>query len=41
MIKKFDFTQVDKFDKHIDLSIPNLQTLDNIFRSITHEYAQP
>tara|TARA_R110000796_G_scaffold119374_1_gene233535 strand:+ start:963 stop:1595 length:633 start_codon:yes stop_codon:yes gene_type:complete len=38
---KFDFNKVKDFEKHIELSIPNLLTLDNIFRQITHEYAQP
>tara|TARA_Y100001938_G_scaffold133438_1_gene192801 strand:- start:349 stop:999 length:651 start_codon:yes stop_codon:yes gene_type:complete len=40
-MKKFDFSNVDDFDNHIRLSIPNFQTLDNIFQSITKEYAQP
>ena len=39
--EKFDFSNVDDFDNHIKLSIPNFLTLDNIFSSITYEYAQP
>tara|TARA_R110002012_G_scaffold74362_1_gene188656 strand:+ start:28 stop:663 length:636 start_codon:yes stop_codon:yes gene_type:complete len=38
---KFDFSKVADFDEHIELSIPNVLTLDKIFRQITHEYAQP
>tara|TARA_R100000995_G_C3481426_1_gene124161 strand:+ start:1004 stop:1639 length:636 start_codon:yes stop_codon:yes gene_type:complete len=38
---KFDFSKIKDFDKHIELSIPNLLTLDSIFRQITHEYAHP
>ena len=40
-MKKFDFSNVDDFDNHIKLSIPNFETLDNIFSAITKEYAQP
>lgn len=40
-MKKFDFSNVDDFDNHIKLSIPNFETLDNIFTAITKEYAQP
>jgi tRNA (cmo5U34)-methyltransferase len=39
--KKFDFSNVDDFDNHIKLSIPNFETLDTIFSSITKEFAQP
>ena len=38
---KFDFSNVDEFDNHIKLSIPNFETLDIIFSSITKEFAQP
>lgn len=38
---KFNFSNVDDFDNHIKLSIPNFFTLDSIFSSITYEYAQP
>lgn len=38
---KFDFSNVDDFDNHIKLSIPNFETLDRIFSSITKEFAQP
>ncbi len=38
---KFDFNKIKDFDEHIELSIPNLSTLDVIFRQIAHEYAQP
>ena len=38
---KFDFKKVDDFEKHIELSIPNFLTLDNIFKHVTHEFAQP
>ena len=38
---KFDFEKVDDFEKHIELSIPNFLTLDNIFKNIAHEFAQP
>ena len=38
---KFDFDKIEDFEKHIELSIPNFLTLDNIFRNIAHEYAQP
>lgn len=38
---KFDFSNVDDFDNHIKLSIPNFETLDTIFSSITKEFAQP
>ena len=38
---KFEFDKIEDFEKHIELSIPNFLTLDNIFRQITHEYAQP
>tara|TARA_X000001382_G_scaffold119501_2_gene100344 strand:- start:941 stop:1576 length:636 start_codon:yes stop_codon:yes gene_type:complete len=38
---KFDFSKIKDFDKHIELSIPNLSTLDSIFRQITHQYAHP
>ena len=38
---KFNFSNVEDFDNHIKLSIPNFYTLDNIFSSITYEYAQP
>jgi len=38
---KFDFTNVEDFDNHIKLSIPNFETLDTIFSSITKEFAQP
>ena len=36
-----DFKKVDDFEKHIELSIPNFLTLDNIFKHVTHEFAQP
>jgi|TARA_S200002703_G_scaffold48491_1_gene41874 tRNA (cmo5U34)-methyltransferase len=39
--KRFNFNDITDFEKHIELSIPNFLTLDNIFRNITHEYAQP
>ena len=38
---RFDFKKVDDFEKHIELSIPNFLTLDNIFKHVTHEFAQP
>tara|TARA_R110000744_G_C19323380_1_gene557841 strand:+ start:996 stop:1661 length:666 start_codon:yes stop_codon:yes gene_type:complete len=38
---KFDFSNVDDFDNHIKLSIPNFETLDTIFSRITKEFAQP
>ena len=38
---RFDFGKVDDFEKHIELSIPNFLTLDNIFKHVTHEFAQP
>lgn len=38
---RFDFEKVDDFEKHIELSIPNFLTLDNIFKHVTHEFAQP
>jgi len=38
---KFDFKKIKDFDEHIELSIPNLSTLDVIFKQIAHEYAQP
>ena len=38
--KRFNFNDITDFEKHIELSIPNFLTLDNIFRNITHEYAQ-
>ena len=38
---KFDFEKVDDFEKHIELSIPNFLTLDNIFKNIAHQFAQP
>ena len=38
---RFDFGNIKDFDEHIELSIPNLPTLDEIFKQITHEYAQP
>ena len=41
MIKRFNFNNLMDFDKHIELSIPNLNTLDSIFKNITHENAQP
>jgi tRNA (cmo5U34)-methyltransferase len=41
MIKRFNFKNLSDFDKHIELSIPNLNTLDQIFKNITHENAQP
>ena len=34
MTNKFKFENIDDFDRHIDLSIPNYQTLNSIF---THE----
>ena len=39
--KRFNFNDITDFEKHIELSIPNFLTLDNIFRNIAHEYAQP
>ena len=41
MTNKFKFENIDDFDRHIDLSIPNYQTLNSIFTSITKEFAQP
>jgi|TARA_R100000734_G_C3291231_1_gene83047 tRNA (cmo5U34)-methyltransferase len=38
---KFDFSKIKDFDRHIELSIPNLSTLDSIFRQVTHQYAHP
>ncbi len=38
---KFDFSNVEDFDNHIKLSIPNFETLDTIFSCITKEFAQP
>tara|TARA_R100001244_G_scaffold88831_2_gene67692 strand:+ start:550 stop:1191 length:642 start_codon:yes stop_codon:yes gene_type:complete len=38
--KPFDFKNTIDFDRHIDLSIPNYNTLDSIFSSITLEFAQ-
>ena len=38
---KFNFSKIEDFERHIELSIPNFLTLDNIFRQIAHEYAQP
>lgn len=37
----FDFSKVKDFEKHIELSIPNFQTLDNIFIAVCKEYAHP
>lgn len=37
----FDFKKVKNFEKHIELSIPNFLTLDNIFLSVCKQYAQP
>jgi len=39
--KKFNFSKVVDFEKHIELSIPNFLTLDNIFSAIGKEFAQP
>tara|TARA_R100001369_G_scaffold22823_1_gene41860 strand:+ start:57 stop:710 length:654 start_codon:yes stop_codon:yes gene_type:complete len=39
--KRFNFNDITDFEKHIELSIPNFLTLDNIFRNVTHEYAHP
>lgn len=39
--EKFNFANVVDFEKHIELSIPNFQTLDSIFVSVCREYAQP
>ena len=38
---KFNFELVEDFDKHIKLSIPNFEGIDNIFGCINKEYAQP
>jgi len=40
-ITPFKFEEVKDFDKHIDLSIPNYQTLNSLFTSITKEFSQP
>ena len=40
-ITPFKFEEVKDFDRHIDLSIPNYQTLNLLFTSITKEFAQP
>ena len=40
MAKQFDFSAIDDFERHIDLSIPNFSTLDNIFVNVAKEYAQ-
>lgn len=37
----FDFEKIDDFDNHINLSIPNFNTLDTIYKHITHQYAEP
>jgi len=40
-MNKFNFKTIDNFEKHIELSIPNFRTLDNIFFAISKEFAQP
>ena len=37
----FDFSKVKDFEKHIELSIPNFLTLDNIFVAVCKEFAHP
>jgi tRNA (cmo5U34)-methyltransferase len=37
----FDFSTVDDFDKHINLSIPNYSGLVDIFTALTLEYLHP
>tara|TARA_R100000808_G_scaffold24362_1_gene55977 strand:- start:1038 stop:1688 length:651 start_codon:yes stop_codon:yes gene_type:complete len=39
-IKPFDFKRIEDFDRHIELSIPNYQTLNNIFTWIATEFSQ-
>ena len=38
---KFEFSKVKDFDRHIELSIPNYQTLSNVFSGICTAFAQP
>ena len=40
MTKQFNFSEIDDFERHIDLSVPNFSTLDNIFVNVAKEYAQ-
>lgn len=37
----FDFSKVDDFEKHIELSIPNYKGLCDIFRSMYYEFMSP
>lgn len=37
----FDFSKVKNFEKHIELSIPNFLTLDNIFLAVCKQFAHP
>tara|TARA_R110000868_G_scaffold128833_5_gene337233 strand:+ start:639 stop:1304 length:666 start_codon:yes stop_codon:yes gene_type:complete len=41
MHNKFDFDNVEDFDKHIDLSIPNYQGLHDVFKALFMEYMPP
>lgn len=41
MKEMFDFNNVEDFDKHIELSIPNYHTLFDIFQAISLEYMPP
>ena len=41
MYEAFDFSSIDDFDRHIELSIPNYSSLTKIFTGIGCEYAQP
>ena len=41
LIETFNFNQIDDFDKHISLSIPNYNGLADIFRAIAVENVHP
>ena len=41
VIKPFKFEEIEDFDRHINLSVPNYDTLSNLFKGIVSEYAQP
>ena len=38
-MKKFDFAKITNFDKHIQLSIPNYDSLSDIFKHLALRYA--
>ena len=40
-VTPFKFEEIEDFDKHINLSIPNYETLCNVFKGIVSEFAQP